>query len=265
MGEELQTKILNLNMSVRKFFVGGNWKCNGVLKSIEELVNGLNKLELPSSDLVEILVAPTSLHLSNVKSNINSRFHVSAQNAYPKSGAFTGEVDVAMLKDSGIDWVILGHSERRNVFNESEQLLSEKLIAAQNAGLNIVYCIGESEKQRENNETQKILESQLKPLIENANWSKIVVAYEPVWAIGTGKTATPELAQETHKQLRDYLKTATSEETASKLRIIYGGSVKPANCDELAACADIDGFLVRGASLKAETFGPIINSASKSQ
>ena len=165
-----------------------------------------------------------------------------------------------MIKDCGCEWVILGHSERRNVFGEPDQLISEKVAHALKSGLKVIPCIGEKLEDREQNKTQEVVFNQMKAILPSiTDWKNVVIAYEPVWAIGTGKTATPEQAQEVHAQLRQWLKDNVSAEVAESCRIIYGGSVSPANCQELAKMGDIDGFLVGGASLKPD-FVQIINA-----
>jgi triosephosphate isomerase len=165
-----------------------------------------------------------------------------------------------MIKDLGLKWVILGHSERRHVFNESDQLITEKTLHAIESGLDVIFCIGEKLEEREAGQTKEVNFRQLKPLVEKkVDWSRIVIAYEPVWAIGTGKTASPQQAQEAHGWIREYLKENVSSDVAGKTRIIYGGSVTAENCAELAKQPDIDGFLVGGASLKPE-FVKIINA-----
>lgn len=193
------------------------------------------------------------------EANVNAK--VAAQNCYKVSkGAFTGEVSPAMLKDNGIEWVILGHSERRNVFGENDQLIAEKVGHALNEGLSVIACIGEKIEEREAGKTLDVVYAQMeaiKPQV--SDWSRVVVAYEPVWAIGTGKVATPAQAQEVHAALRKWLTENVSGDVANATRIIYGGSVTGSNCAELAKEGDIDGFLVGGASLKPE-FITIINA-----
>ena len=186
---------------------------------------------------------------------------MAAQNAYHKpSGAFTGEVSVTMLKDAGIPWVILGHSERRTLFHESDANVAEKTAAALAENLSVILCIGETLEQREANETVNVVVRQLDAVADHVkDWSKIVVAYEPVWAIGTGKVATSEQAQEVHAAIRKWATEKLGKDTADQLRIIYGGSVAAKNRKELAQRPDIDGFLVGGASLKPE-FVDIVNA-----
>jgi triosephosphate isomerase len=250
--------------STRKFFVGGNWKCNGGLSTVTKLVSELNKaLPLPLS--AQVVVAPPSIYLESVKKTIDPYYSVSAQNCWPKKGAFTGEIAPEFIKDFGLNWVILGHSERRNVFRETDEVIVEKTKAALAVGLDVIYCIGESLAEREGGKTNEVLERQLSCVckgISSSDWSRIVIAYEPVWAIGTGKTATPAQAQDAHKFCRGFIAKATTPAIAAAVRILYGGSVSPSNCNELAALPDVDGFLVGGASLDAAKFVPIINSVS---
>ncbi|CAK9292163.1 unnamed protein product [Gordionus sp. m RMFG-2023] len=243
-------------MSSRKFFVGGNWKMNGSKGELDNLVNLLAK----NSSETEVVVAPPFVFLDYLH-NKKTNFALSGQNCYKESkGAFTGEISPKMLKDVGADWVILGHSERRHVFGEKDDLIADKVAFALKEGLSVIFCIGEKIEERENNLTEKICFGQLGAIKDKIkDWSKIVVAYEPVWAIGTGKTATPEQAQEIHQALRKWLHDNISQDASNKTRILYGGSVTGANCKELAAKADIDGFLVGGASLKPE-FANIVNS-----
>jgi len=193
-------------------------------------------------------------YMDYVRSKLPAAIGVAAQNCYKaEKGAFTGETSPAMIKDIGCEWVILGHSERRNVFGESGQLVGEKVGFALQSGLKVIPCIGELLEEREAGKTTEVCFRQLKAIADNvSDWSKVVIAYEPVWAIGTGKTATPEQAQEVHASLRAWLAENVNAEVAASTRILYGGSVGAANCRELAACPDIDGSLVGGASLKTD-------------
>ena len=179
---------------------------------------------------------------------------MASQNVFDKpNGAFTGEISVDQLKDSGITWTILGHSERRVLLNEDDGFVATKTKAALDGGLGVILCCGESLEQREKGVTVQHVTSQLKAVADKVkDWSKIVVAYEPIWAIGTGKVATVEQAQEVHKAIREWLASDVSAEAAEKTRILYGGSVSAKNCKDLAKQPDIDGFLVGGASLKPE-------------
>ncbi|CAD6232698.1 unnamed protein product [Miscanthus lutarioriparius] len=260
----------------RKFFVGGNWKCNGTTDQVEKIVKTLNEGQVPPSDVVEVVVSPPYVFLPVVKSLLRPEFQVAAQNCWvKKGGAFTGEVSAEMLMNLGVPWVILGHSERRALLGENRMrydpgcilcnmflFVGDKVAYALSQGLKVIACVGETLEQREAGSTMEVVAAQTKAIAEKINdWSNVVIAYEPVWAIGTGKVATPAQAQEVHASLRDWLKTNVSPEVAESTRIIYGGSVTAANCKELAAQPDVDGFLVGGASLKPE-FIDIINAAT---
>ncbi|KAL9271903.1 Triosephosphate isomerase, cytosolic-like protein [Drosera capensis] len=247
----------------RKFFVGGNWKCNGITEEVKKIVTTLNQAEVPSEDDVEVVVSPPFVFLTYVKSLLRPDFQVAAQNCWVrKGGAFTGEVSAEMLLNLGIPWVILGHSERRALLGESNDFVGDKIAYALSQGLKVIACIGETLEQRESESTVEVVAAQTKAIAEKiSSWENVVLAYEPVWAIGTGKVATPAQAQEVHSELRDWIKSNVGDEVAASLRIIYGGSVNGANCKELAAQPDVDGFLVGGASLKPE-FIDIINAAT---
>jgi len=250
----------------RVFFVGGNWKCNGGSELVNKLVKELNQVKLPESK-VDIVIAPPSLYLDRVNKEIRKEISVSAQDSHNQKGAFTGAISPDMLKDLSIPYVILGHSERRVVFKDTDEIVGKKISAALEAGLSVIPCIGELLEEREANKTNSVIERQLKAVVQNIKDSsvyakRVVIAYEPVWAIGTGKTASPEQAQEVHQFIRSWLKQNVSEEVARSVRIIYGGSVSPKNADELAKQPDVDGFLVGGCSLKANEFADII-AASK--
>lgn len=243
----------------RQFFVGGNFKMNGNIKSIKDIVSNINNAKLDSN--TEVVIAPPSLYLLLTREHLRSGIEVAAQNIFDKpSGAFTGEISAEQLKDSGITWTILGHSERRVSFHEDNDFIASKTKAALDSGLSVILCCGESLEQREAGETVSHVTKQLKAVADKVkDWSKIVVAYEPIWAIGTGKVATTEQAQEVHAAIREWLKKEVSSEAADKTRILYGGSVTEKNCGELAKQEDIDGFLVGGASLKP-AFVDIINA-----
>jgi len=218
----------------RKFFVGGNWKMNGIKKEIDEIVAFLKAGPLDPN--VEIVVGVPALYLTYAQSVLPSNVQVSAQNSYKVAkGAFTGEISPAMLLDSGIPWVILGHSERRNVFGESDELISEKIAHALDAGLKVIACIGEKLDEREAGKTEEVVFKQTNAIADKIkSWDNVVLAYEPVWAIGTGKTATPQQAQEVHDKLRQWLSKNVSPAVSESLRIIYGGSVTAGNAKELA-------------------------------
>ena len=248
---------------MRRPLIAGNWKMNLDRAGSVELASALTSV--PAED-VDILVCPPSCYLDAVLGSTNgSNVHVGAQNAYfePK-GAFTGEVSLPMLKDLGCSHVILGHSERRQVFGECNDLINKKTLAALEIGLIPVVCVGETLEDREAGRTMEVVKDQVSGSLANLTEDqalKTVIAYEPVWAIGTGKTATPEQAQEVHADLRKILESRYNSESAAKIRILYGGSVKPANAEALMSQADIDGALVGGASLDAESFAAIIHAA----
>ncbi|KAI6251377.1 Triosephosphate isomerase [Erysiphe necator] len=243
----------------RRFFVGGNFKMNGTVASIKEIAQNLKQANLDPK--TEVVVAPPSLYLSVARESFPSNIQIAAQNVFDKSnGAYTGEVSVSQLVDLGISWTILGHSERRTIFNEDDKFVASKTKAALDGGVKVIFCCGESLEQREQEKTIEVVNSQLKALKEKiSDWSNIVIAYEPIWAIGTGKVASPEQAQEVHLAIREWLKTQVSAKVSEGIRIIYGGSVNENNCKSLSVQSDIDGFLVGGASLKPG-FIDIINS-----
>ncbi|ESP01108.1 hypothetical protein LOTGIDRAFT_238326 [Lottia gigantea] len=244
----------------RKFFVGGNWKLNGDKQSVDGIIKFLN--DGPLDENTEVVVSPPAIYLDYVRGKLNNNVATSAQNCYKVAkGAFTGEiVSAAMAKDVGATWIILGHSERRHVFGECDELIGQKTKYVLEEGLGVIACIGEKLEERESNQTNEVVFRQTSAFAANiSDWSKVVLAYEPVWAIGTGKVASPEQAQEVHASLRKWLADNVSAEVAQKTRIIYGGSVSAGNCKELGTKPDVDGFLVGGASLKPD-FVQIINA-----
>ncbi|XP_070498134.1 triosephosphate isomerase [Chironomus tepperi] len=243
----------------RKFCVGGNWKMNGTKASITDLCKVLSAGPLDPN--VEVVVGCPAVYISFARDLLPASIGVAGQNAYKvKSGAFTGELAPSMLKDAGADWVIIGHSERRQIFGESDELIAEKVAFALSEGLKVIACIGETLQEREAGQTEAVCFRQTKAIAAAVkDWTNVVVAYEPVWAIGTGKTATPAQAQEVHAALRKWFTENVSPEVSDAVRIQYGGSVTAANCRELASQPDIDGFLVGGASLKPE-FVQIVNA-----
>ncbi|KAF0695683.1 Aste57867_13505 [Aphanomyces stellatus] len=249
-----------LSTNARKFFVGGNWKCNGSLAQANALVDTLNTATIPSD--VEVVVAPSSVHVATVKSRLRKDVAVSGQDVWHKgAGAFTGETSADMLKDAGANYSIVGHSERRQKGESSEEV-ARKAAHALQQGLSVIACIGESKGEREANQTLKVVTDQLAAYAAHVkDWTKVVIAYEPVWAIGTGLTASPAQAQDVHAGIREWLKNNVSAAVANSTRIIYGGSVTAGNAKELSGQTDIDGFLVGGASLKPD-FLHIINAKS---
>lgn len=248
----------------RKFFVGGNFKSNGTVENIKAIVENLNKSQLDPS--VEVVISPPALYLLLTSSLIRPEVAVAAQNIFDRgNGAFTGEISAQQLVDAKIPWVILGHSERRSIFHESSEFIASKTKAAIDSGLSVILCCGESLEEREKGITLEVVTGQLKAVadkLSEKDWEKVVIAYEPVWAIGTGKVATTQQAQEAHKGIREWLKKTVGEKVASETRILYGGSVTEKNSAELGKQEDVDGFLVGGASLKP-AFVDIINSAAQ--
>lgn len=235
---------------------------NGTKSSIDEIIKFLNEKGLNPN--TEVVVSPPAIYLSYVREKLNAQIGVAAQNAYKvEKGAFTGEISPAMIKDVGAQWVILGHSERRHILNEPNQLIGEKVAFALASGLSLIPCIGEKLEEREANKTEEVCFTQLKAIADNVknveDWKRVVIAYEPVWAIGTGKVATPAQAQEVHNSIRQWIEKNVNAAVAKSVRILYGGSVTADNCQELARQPDVDGFLVGGASLKPE-FINIINA-----
>jgi len=253
-------------LQARRFIIGGNWKANGSPESVSKLIEELNAGELevdPKKD-VEVVCAPPFVYLSEVQSKLRGDYAVAAQNMWDKDpGAWTGEIPGKMLADMGIKWVVLGHSERRENCGETSQVVADKTKFAVEHGLSTLTCIGEKLEARDAGTTFEVLDEQMKPLaatLSEADWEKVVLAYEPVWAIGTGKVATPDQAEEVHAYLRKWLKDNISEKVSDSVRIQYGGSVNDKNSAELGQKPNIDGFLVGGASLKGDAFTTIVNS-----
>ena len=253
----------------RKYIVGGNWKSNGTVSFVKtQCTEVLNTMAF-DTNLTEVVVAPVAIHIASAKAMLNENVQVSAQNiSATKNGAFTGEVSAEQIKDFGLQWTIVGHSERRQLFGETNPVVAQQVLRAQEAGLFTLLCCGETLQEREAEKTNDVLREQLQACLESiSDWNRIVIAYEPVWAIGTGKTATPEIAQEAHAFIRQWLAGATSQEVSNRVRIQYGGSANAANAANLIAQPDIDGFLVGGASLKPEfaTIVQIVNEHRAAQ
>jgi len=251
---------------VRRLFIAGNWKMNlnrgqslSLVQSLVESLRGVSG--------VDIAVCPPAVYLGELgKALYATNIGLGAQNANSKSeGAYTGEISCSMLKDVGCRYVILGHSERRAIYGETDSMVNEKLHAVLAAGLTPIVCVGETLEQREAGQTQQVVRSQcmgsLAGLTED-QMLKTVLAYEPVWAIGTGKTASPAQAEEVHKDIRSLLETQFSVGTAQRVIVLYGGSVKADNAQELLSEPNIDGALVGGASLKQDSFEGIIKAAT---
>ncbi|KAJ5152190.1 hypothetical protein N7492_010485, partial [Penicillium capsulatum] len=251
----------NIFTMPRQFFVGGNFKMNGVAQSITDIVKNLNSAKLDAS--TEVVISPPALYLTLTRELADSKIGVAAQNVFDKpNGAFTGEISVEQLKDTKIDWAVIGHSERRVILKETDEFIARKVKSAVEGGVSVIFCIGETLEERDANKTIEVVTRQLNAAakeLSKEQWAKVVIAYEPVWAIGTGKVATTEQAQEVHAAIRKWLGESISAQAADDVRVIYGGSVSEKNCRELATQPDVDGFLVGGASLKP-AFVDIINA-----
>ncbi len=253
---------------MRKPFVAGNWKMNMLADSSANLAKELAE-NLPNGN-VEVAICPPFVYLTTVKQAINSsQIKLGAQNAYfePK-GAFTGEISCQMLKDVGCEYVILGHSERRHILGEDNVIINKKIISAIETGLKPILCVGELLEERDAGKTEDVIRVQLQEGLANLDaqaLENLVIAYEPVWAIGTGRTATPEQAQDVHKFIRNWLSEKFGQDFADNCVIQYGGSVKANNAESLMSQPDVDGALVGGASLKADEFVKIIEAAIKAK
>lgn len=248
---------------MRKKIVAGNWKMNNDLSETETFLAELKEQVFPED--VELIVAPAFPNLYHSFQSVREHpVLIAAQNMHQaEKGAYTGEVSAQMLTSVGINTVILGHSERRAYFHETNELLAEKVNAARKNDMTVIFCVGEELADRKENTHFTLVENQLSESLfhlEAADWKNIVIAYEPVWAIGTGETATPEQAQEMHRFIREKIAARYSAELASGISVLYGGSVNPGNAKELFAKEDVDGGLVGGAALKVESFMAIANS-----
>jgi len=249
---------------LRQKIVAGNWKMNLDRSGATELATAV--VARHNSEDVLAILCPPSIYLEAVIDQaLGSKVLVGAQNLYHEaSGAFTGEVSPQMVAEIGCQYVILGHSERRAVFGESDDFINKKVLAALETGLRPIVCVGETLKQRDAGDTQNVIRQQFENSLADLSagqFEQIVLAYEPVWAIGTGKVATPELAEAVHADLRKLMENRYNPTLAEQMSILYGGSVKPENAAELMAQPNIDGALVGGASLKADSFLAIINAA----
>ncbi len=257
---------LGRGWKMRQSLVAGNWKMNGSLESISALMAGL-RAELAGVSGVDVVVCPAAVFLDRVSGLIGSSSMLLGGQTVSEysAGAYTGEVSVSMLKELGCQFVILGHSERRALFSETDAKIVGKYKAVKDAGLTPILCVGETLAQRESDQALAVISAQLDAVLESLGvdyFQGAVVAYEPVWAIGTGRTATPEQAQQVHAAIRDRV-AQQSEEIAQRLPIIYGGSVNAANAESLFSMEDIDGALVGGASLKVDEFVAICRAAKR--
>lgn len=254
---------------MRKKIIAGNWKMN---HNFNECVNFINEVKPSVVDndpaKVEMLIAPSFVFIKTLKDMVNdSQIMIGSQDVSShEKGAYTGEISVSMLNSIKCDFSIIGHSERRSYHHESNSLIREKLQKLIDNNIRPIVCIGETLEQREKGITNEIILQQLSGCfadIDLNNNTQIVIAYEPIWAIGTGKTATPEMAQEVHHNIRLWIEDNYNKETAEKIHILYGGSVKPANIEELLSQKDIDGGLIGGAALKSESYIEMVRIANK--
>jgi len=260
---------------MRKRFIAGNWKMNGGPKETNDFFEALSQMYFQEQRLIdaigsgeaEIVIFPPCVSIfSAMASRGNAPFYIGAQNAYfEKNGAFTGEISMPMFKEAGCSHVLVGHSERRHIFGEQNDLLHKKVLAALDEALTPVLCVGELLEERESGKTFDVIETQLAVALEDIDpcvlGEDIIIAYEPVWAIGTGKTARDEDAQEVCSFIRGYVREHFGGEAAERVRILYGGSVKPENTKGIMSQPDIDGVLVGGASLKPNSFLSIIRNS----
>jgi triosephosphate isomerase len=248
---------------MRKHIVAGNWKMNNDLPQTQALIDDLKRQQIKSD--AEVMIAPTFTNLWHAFDQLNkTKIEVIAQNMhYAEQGAFTGEISAAMLKSVGVNTVILGHSERRAYFNETDELLAKKVDSALSHNMKVIFCFGEELKDRKLGHQEQVVNSQIQNALfhlDASAFKNIVLAYEPVWAIGTGETASPEQAQDMHKFIRMTLANKYDETTANQVSILYGGSVKPSNAKEIFSKPDVDGGLIGGAALNVEDFFAIVNA-----
>ena len=248
---------------MRKKIVAGNWKMNNDLAATNTLISELIKKEKKAN--AEVIIAPTFVNLLEASKRLkDSSIKVAAQNMhFANHGAYTGEISATMLKSVGVNTVILGHSERREFFSEDDNLLKQKVDKALNEDMQIIFCFGEKWEDRSIDNHFMVVENQIKNALfhlKNENWKSIVLAYEPVWAIGTGQTASPEQAQEMHSFIRNLVKENYNSTISEDVSILYGGSVKPENAKEIFGKNDVDGGLIGGAALNADNFMAIVNA-----
>ncbi len=249
---------------MRKKIVAGNWKMHKNAEQTEDLLNELIA-KLPTETNAHVMVAPTFVNLASAVDHLEfTNIEVAAQNLHAaEGGAFTGEISADMLKSVGVTNVILGHSERRAMFHETDAVIAAKVDTALRHEMTVLFCFGEELKDRQTGNHFNVVENQLRDglfHIEAKNWDKIVLAYEPVWAIGTGETASPDQAQEMHEFIRETVRKSFGNEIAENVSILYGGSVKPDNAVEIFSKPDVDGGLIGGAALKADDFVAIVNA-----
>ncbi|MFS0559730.1 triose-phosphate isomerase [Terribacillus sp. 179-K 1B1 HS] len=252
---------------MRKNVIAGNWKMNKTISEAKEFIEA-TKAKIPSSDKVEAIVCSPALYLTElVKQTEGTDLKIAAQTMhYEESGAFTGEISPTALKSIGVEYAVIGHSERREYYNETDESVNKKTHAALQHDITPIVCIGETLEEREADKTNEVVGGQVEKALEGLSAeqvAKVILAYEPVWAIGTGKTATAQQANEVCTFIRNVVSEKVSAEAADAVRIQYGGSVKPANVDELLSESDIDGALVGGASLEADSFLALVEAGAK--
>lgn len=249
---------------MRTKIVAGNWKMNKNSEETEDLLNELID-KLPDDKEVQIIVAPTFVNLASAVDHLEfTNITVAAQNMHQsENGAYTGEISADMLKSIGVNTVILGHSERRSIFHETDSIIAYKVDTALKHDMTVIFCFGEELKDRQDKQHFNVVENQLRDglfHLENDAWEDIILAYEPVWAIGTGETASPEQAQEMHAFIRETIRSRYGSDIAENVSILYGGSVKPDNAQEIFSKPDVDGGLIGGAALKSDDFVAIVNA-----
>jgi triosephosphate isomerase (TIM) len=255
---------------MRKKIVAANWKMNLNLEEGKDLVSGILAGNRTLTEEKQVVIAPPFIHLAQTADQLKGRDYISlgAQNCYSEAaGAYTGEVSASMLKSVGVQYVIIGHSERREYFNETDSQLAQKTDLALQNGLKVIFCCGEPLDIRDADTQNEYVAAQIKAglfHLDTETLKNIVIAYEPIWAIGTGRTATSQQAQEMHAYIRQVLATQYGQDAANAMSILYGGSCKPSNASELFACPDVDGGLIGGASLKSDEFLGIIDAMIKS-
>ena len=249
---------------MRKKIVAGNWKMNKNSEETEDLINDLID-KFPTDTQVKVIIAPTFINLASAVDHLEfTPIEVAAQNMHQnENGAYTGEISADMLKSVGVKTVILGHSERRAIFNETDEIISQKVSTALQHYMTVIFCFGEELKDRNSDQHFNVVENQLRDglfHISNDSWQQVVLAYEPVWAIGTGENASPEQAQEMHLFIRETVRHRFGSDIAEAVSILYGGSVKSDNAKEIFGKPDVDGGLIGGAALKAADFLAIVNA-----
>ena len=247
----------------RKKIIAGNWKMNNDLNETQNLLNKLISMSIPND--IKIMIAPSYVNLKYSVDNLkSSEIEVISQNIHQSDkGAYTGEISASMLKSIGVNSTIIGHSERREYFNETHEVLKNKVDISLQNSIKIIFCFGEELKDRKTNNHFNIISNQISESLfhlSSSDWDNIILAYEPIWAIGTGETASSDQVQEMHSFIRNFIAQKYSNELAQKISILYGGSVKPNNAKEIFSMRDVDGGLIGGASLKSKDFFSIVNS-----